>query len=485
MPGNIYEQQAAAAKSAATTTSKADPNAELAKVLQAKKLLPRLSTQSGRALETTLRRYNFFADAHWTAESIRKQRNPSFTDLETWRLNKKETELRAAGANEQAIAEVIKSNKGNSKKIGDSTPQIPDTTGYNDKLSEGYTFYNEGADNYVDNRTNDTVDAAKDTYKGYKKANEGDRDTALDIDPMARNPYQNWNHAKDKVGGNLNQRTFDTTLKYQRDVDTYNTKPQDNITHFQFGGVGRPGISASSEVAYNRPQVETEETREMARNRELDQMRQAGRVGLQNTVDTKRNEAYDKYLEHLYEATGKRYDREYAARMWSEQQKALNVIQKETLRFTQDVSLAYKMKAANKVLEVAKYNPAMANFVAACIGASYYPDPQTKQYYDVALAYAKQYMAQHGHPDAKPEDITLEAWSWAWDEQDKLKMFNSFKQTETLTENEKKGKKGTGTWSDVNIKNVSSAKTDEGIFGIGKGGWLKLGGKSCLHCGGK
>ena len=107
------------------------------------------------------------------------------------------------------------------------------------------------------------------------------------------NENQNVNLAKNNPQGNLNSRSFGKTLALSRAADRYNNKPIDYITTMR-GGSAVNGLELSQLDPYKRPRIETEETRQMERNRRIDEARQMLRTGLQGKVD---QWTYDRMLD--------------------------------------------------------------------------------------------------------------------------------------------------------------------------------------------
>lgn len=112
------------------------------------------------------------------------------------------------------------------------------------------------------------------------------------------NENQNVNLGKNNPQGNLNNMSFGRTLALSRAADRYNNKPTGKITTMR-GGSAVDGLQVSQYDPYNRPQIETEEMRQMQKNRRIDEARQMMRAALQGKVDQWTYDRYQDLAEQL------------------------------------------------------------------------------------------------------------------------------------------------------------------------------------------
>jgi hypothetical protein len=143
------------------------------------------------------------------------------------------------------------------------SPAHPTTQRYND--------FNDTADTRSENvRTNANTHAKEDLATKQQFG-------PTDYDP---NYYANVAKGEDP-DRQLNDRTFESTMHSSRLADYYNNRPQTNVP---FAVSSMSGQAETQAAGYTRPQINTQEMRQMRENEKLDEQRKTGRINLQNMV---------------------------------------------------------------------------------------------------------------------------------------------------------------------------------------------------------
>ena len=220
----------------------------------------------------------------------------------------------------------------------------------------------------------------------------GLRDEARSAEQQAGNyPYQFMNLAKDNPRGNLNRASYNTTLRFSRLADKLNNRLR------YVPGVPSAGGGFEGEVSsYIRPgvekypSIETEEMRQMAANRRLDERaRQAG-VDLQSRIQAypqDLQEARDKAtlgLEQDILSSENAFNRTWQnAVLVSEYQGSVaQYFRKDLSRFMVDLDLGNKTRIGAYLLN--ELSPFAGSFMSELIGAGTpVPDAAQRLSYEV------------------------------------------------------------------------------------------------------
>lgn len=102
--------------------------------------------------------------------------------------------------------------------------------------------------------------------------------------------------------GMLNNRDYSTTLRLAREADRYNNKPVGKKMVFQPGASGQAG-SVSYVDKYDRPRIQTMETRAMDQTQQLDTQQKSAAIALQDAVNHKDLDAFKMAYMQLYGIT--------------------------------------------------------------------------------------------------------------------------------------------------------------------------------------
>lgn len=97
----------------------------------------------------------------------------------------------------------------------------------------------------------------------------------------------------------LNDRDYSTTLRLVREADMYNNRPVGKKMTFQPGATGQAGTVAYVDK-YDRPKVQTMETRTMDQVKQLDTQQKTAAIALQDAVNHKDLEAFKTAYAQLY-----------------------------------------------------------------------------------------------------------------------------------------------------------------------------------------
>ena len=89
--------------------------------------------------------------------------------------------------------------------------------------------------------------------------------------------------------GMFNDRDYSTTLRLAREADSYNNKPKEHVMGI---GTRKTGGNKDYGLGYDRPNVQTMETRAMNQAQQLDTQQKSAAIALQDAVNHKDLEAF-------------------------------------------------------------------------------------------------------------------------------------------------------------------------------------------------
>lgn len=187
------------------------------------------------------------------------------------------------------------------------------------------------ADNYTDKNTNTAVD---ETDSATSKSSESTRDIKqeqFDTDEESLNKSQKANYAKE--GGQydrVNNKDYNTTLRLARAADRYNTRPREHI--FSVGTFRTGGIKDRG-TGYEKPTLETMETRAMNQAFNLDTNQKQLAQALQDAVNHKNLDAFRYAYQQLYGIELDRMHAEIEMRKWARQAEISNMLSKSGVEF--------------------------------------------------------------------------------------------------------------------------------------------------------
>lgn len=194
------------------------------------------------------------------------------------------------------------------------------------------------------------------------------------------NPWQNSDYARDGGQyGRLNNRNYNTTLRLAREADRYNQAPRENLMVFGNGYKG--GMGTQKVDRYEKPELETMETRAMDQSWKLDTNQKQLAQALQDAVNHKDLDAFQMAYKQLF---GIELDEEAAmiemnklVRQLEEQ----NILTKDRDRF-----MAYFQRAFGSQTAAMLYNMTLDNNPFAAVAAQALGLPQMPTFQEIQEA---------------------------------------------------------------------------------------------------
>lgn len=254
-------------------------------------------------------------------------------------------------------------------RFGDEPAEKPDNKPYSEQQHwENPPVDNKQTMSQVEDKANKGVkeiDNATDKTQArmYGKANEQYNTPKSKLDPNAGKNIA-------KTGGqygSLNGKTFSHTLNLMRQADAYNNKPTENIHRIGLHGVQDLG------PAYNRPQIETEEMREMQRNRQLDLTQKTLAVQLQDAVNHKDLNAFIQLYQQLYNTEITRNQAEILMRQWTRQQEMSNILMKDITTFNAYFRRYFSEETCRYIHDLAIKRPTLARMLTQAVFDGFMP----------------------------------------------------------------------------------------------------------------
>lgn len=195
------------------------------------------------------------------------------------------------------------------------------------------------------------IDTAKDKTESKTKSLGQEMQ---DKDKTELNENQNANYARGEGQYKpLNDKSYESTLRLMRRADKYNNKPLDHM--FSVGTRHTGGVKDIG-VGYERPRIESEETRTMERNRQLDLNQKQLAQELQAAVNRKDLDAFIKTYEQLFGIQLTRMQAEMALRQWMQQQQATNILTKDVAEWQKKFQRAFDEETLGYLFELSQTN---------------------------------------------------------------------------------------------------------------------------------
>ena len=176
----------------------------------------------------------------------------------------------------------------------------------------------------------------------------------IDTDGQKLNPQEKQNDDIAKTGGSkgsLTGKDFSSTLNLMRRADKYNNKPVEDMIHYgSYKGSGIQNLG----TGYERPKIETEEMREMERNRALDLQQKQLMVQLQDAINRKDVEAFKSAYEQMFGITLSTTQIIEAMRQWTQQQQITNTATKDVASWQKDFTRAFDVETLQYLVGLAE-----------------------------------------------------------------------------------------------------------------------------------
>ena len=155
----------------------------------------------------------------------------------------------------------------------------------------------EAVNNKKDQAVSEIHDANKKAADETRKYEEEQHKT----DKSKLDPNANKNVAKgESQYGMFNDRDYSTTLRLARETDRYNNRPTEHVMGI---GTRKTGGNKDYGLGYDRPKIQTMETRAMDQAQQLDTQQKSAAIALQDAVNRKDLEAFKMAYMQLYGIT--------------------------------------------------------------------------------------------------------------------------------------------------------------------------------------
>ena len=155
----------------------------------------------------------------------------------------------------------------------------------------------EAVNNKKDQAVSEIHDANKKAADETRKYEEEQHKT----DKSKLDPNANKNVAKgESQYGMFNDRDYSTTLRLAREADRYNNRPAEHVMGI---GTRKTGGNKDYGLGYDRPKIQTMETRAMDQAQQLDTQQKSAAIALQDAVNRKDLEAFKMAYMQLYGIT--------------------------------------------------------------------------------------------------------------------------------------------------------------------------------------
>lgn len=200
-----------------------------------------------------------------------------------------------------------------------------------------------------------------------------------DTDPTKLYKDYNANQAKGEGQfGMINNRDYGTTLRLAREADRYNAAPR---AHIYDVGTNNTGGIRDMGVGYDKPKLETMETRAMDEAFDLDENQKKLAQELQDAVRRKDLEAFKDLYKQLFNIELDRMQAKMEMAKWSRQQMASNALQKNLFAFQQYLLRNLNLETAQILMGmVSSGNGIGAQLAAAIMGG--FATPAQSQFFE-------------------------------------------------------------------------------------------------------
>ena len=188
---------------------------------------------------------------------------------------------------------------------------------------------NKEAEGITEEYSDKAVQQISDAAETGKDKIRSERDEVINTPGQALNPQEKQKDNYAQTGGSkgsLTGKDFTNTLNLMRRADRYNNKP---VTEMFSVGTRHTGGVKNLGTGYERPRIETEEMREMERNRALDLQQKQLMVQLQDAINRKDIEAFKSAYEQIFGITLSETQIAEAMRQWTKQQQITNTATKD------------------------------------------------------------------------------------------------------------------------------------------------------------
>ena len=153
----------------------------------------------------------------------------------------------------------------------------------------------------VNNKKDQAVSEIHDTNKKAADETRKYEEEQHKTDKSKLDPNANKNIAKgESQYGMFNNRDYSTTLRLAREADRYNNRPAEHVMGI---GTRKTGGNKDYGLGYDRPKIQTMETRAIDQAQQLDTQQKSAAIALQDAVNRKDLEAFKMAYMQLYGIT--------------------------------------------------------------------------------------------------------------------------------------------------------------------------------------
>lgn len=213
---------------------------------------------------------------------------------------------------------------------------------------------NKEAEGIIEGHSDKAAQQISNAAETGKEKTRKERDEVINTDGQKLNPQEDQKGNYAKTGGSkgsLTGKDFSSTLNLIRRADKYNNKPVENMIHYgSYKGSGIQNLG----TGYERPKIETEEMREMERNRALDAQQKQLMVQLQDAINRKDVEAFKSAYEQIFGITLSETQIIEAMRQWTQQQQITNTATKDITSWQKKFLRSFDMETLEYLVGIAR-----------------------------------------------------------------------------------------------------------------------------------
>lgn len=225
-----------------------------------------------------------------------------------------------------------------------------------------------GPEGYISGKLNQHNREASRHTGTAKDQSRGLTQEQYDTDPIKLNKNQNANNATDGGQyGRLNNRSYATTLRLAREADEYNNRPRAHM--FMITGNGAQDMG----TGYDKPALETMETRAMDQSFELDTNQKRLAQALQDAVNHKDLEAFKDLYKQLFGITLDEMQAKLKMTEFARSSEMRQMLQKDMTAFIAYFQRAFGAETAATLYNMMDTNPLYAKMLGNMIAGGNVP----------------------------------------------------------------------------------------------------------------
>lgn len=213
---------------------------------------------------------------------------------------------------------------------------------------------NKEAEGIIEGHSDKATQQISNAAETGKEKIRKERDEVINTPGQTLNPQEDQKGNYAKTGGSkgsLTGKDFSNTLNLMRRADKYNNKPVENMIHYgSYKGSGIQNLG----TGYERPKIETEEMREMERNRALDAQQKQLMVQLQDAINRKDVEAFKSAYEQIFGITLSETQIIEAMRQWTQQQQITNTATKDIASWQKKFIRSFDEETLNYLMQLSE-----------------------------------------------------------------------------------------------------------------------------------